>query len=292
MTGTQLFFNLIINGFVEGLIIALAALALTLVYAVANFPNAATGDYMTLGAYTAKGLQAITGMSMIVNALAGMAATVVAAVFFHLWVFRRLAGRTLAAPLVASIGVAFFLRSLLTLFVGHDTLTYEIPLKRAMNFSGLRIQPTDIYVVLIAAGLLGACFSLLYLTRIGQRMRAVADNPELARACGIRSAQVTLVMWLTAGVVCALGGILLGVKSIIHPEMGWDFLISGFAAMILGGVGNPLGAVVGGLAIGIAQELSAPIVGYSYKISIAFAVMVAMLLWRPHGLLGWSERVR
>jgi branched-chain amino acid transport system permease protein len=292
MTSTQFFFNLILNGLVEGLIVALAGLALTLVYAVANFPNAATGDYMTLGGYATKGMQAALGLPMAVDAIGGVLASVGSAVLFHLWVFRRLAGQTLAAPLVASIGISFFLRSALTFFVGHENLAFNIPLERATRIGGLMVQPTDLYVALIALGSLTACFSLLYLTSIGKCMRAVADNPDLARACGIRSSRVTLVMWLTVGVICALGGILLGVKSVVYPEMGWDFLMAGFAAMILGGVGNPLGAVIGGIAIGIAQELSAPIVGYSYKISVAFAVMVPMLLWRRHGLFGWGERVR
>ena len=292
MSEIQFFFNLILNGLVEGLIIALSALALTLVYAVARFPNAATGDYMTLGAYAAKGMQVATGAPMIFNALAGVAATVATAVLFHLWVFRRLAGRTLAAPLVASIGVAYLLRSILTYVAGHEHSVFDIPLVRATNLGGLLLQPTDIYVALVAAASLAVSFCVLYMTPIGRRMRAVADNPDLARASGIRSARVTLVMWVMAGAVSALGGILLGVKSVIHPELGWDFLIAGFAAMILGGVGNPVGAVVGGIAIGLAQELSAPIVGYSYKISVSFAIMVLMLLWRPHGLFGWGERAR
>ena len=292
MTGTQFFFNLVLNGLVEGLIVSLCALALTLVYAVMRFPNAATGDYMALGAFAAKGVQATTGAPMILSAIGGIAASIAVAVIFHLWIFRKLAGRTLAAPLVASIGVAYFLRSVMTFFIGQEHTVYDIPLQRAMNWHGLRVQPTDLWAVGVAVLSLAVCFSVLYLTRIGRQMRAVADNPDLARVSGIRAGRVTLMMWSLAGAVCALGGVLLGVKSVLHPEMGWDFMMAGFAAMILGGVGNPVGAVVGGIAIGLIQELSAPIVGYSYKIAVAFTVMVAMLLWRPHGLLGWREGVR
>ncbi|MCB1492391.1 MAG: branched-chain amino acid ABC transporter permease [Rhodobiaceae bacterium] len=292
MTSTQFFFNLVLNGLVEGLVISMCALSLTLVYAVLRFPNAATGDYMTLGAYAAKGVQHFTGAPMLISGAAGILATIAVAVFFHLWVFRKLAGRTLAAPLVASIGVAYFVRSVLTFFVGHEHLVYDIPLVRAMNWHGLRVQATDLWVAAAALLSLAACFGILYLTRIGRQMRAVADNPDLARASGIRSGRVTLVMWVLAGAVAALGGILLGVKSILHAELGWDFMVAGFTAMILGGVGNPVGAVVGGIAIGLVQELSAPIVGYSYKIAVAFTIMVLMLLWRPHGLFGYREGTR
>lgn len=292
MTSTQFFFNLVLNGLVEGLIISMCALALTLVYAVLRFPNAATGDYMTLGAYAAKGVQVTISAPMLISAAFGILASIAVAIFFHLWVFKKLAGRTLAAPLVASIGVAYFLRSVMTFFVGHEHMVYDIPLVRAMNWGGLRVQATDLWVAVAALLSLALCFGILYLTRIGRQMRAVADNPDLARASGIRSGRVTLVMWVLAGSVSALGGILLGVKAVMHPELGWDFMIAGFAAMILGGVGNPIGAVIGGVAIGLIQELSAPIVGYSYKIVVAFTIMVVMLLWRPHGLLGYREGTR
>jgi neutral amino acid transport system permease protein len=286
------FVNLLINGTVEGLLIALPALALTLVMGIARFPNVATGDYMTVSAYAAVGVQSLVAKSMVLAAVGAVAAGVAVSVAFYLCVFRVLRGRPLVASLVASIGIAFLARSVLTFFVGHDQHALQIPLVRAWNFNGIRILPNDLVVAAISVTAMASLFVLLHLTPIGRQMRAVADNPDLARASGIRAGRVLLVLWTVVGALCALGGLLFGVKAVVTPEMGWALLIPAFAAMILGGVGSPVGAVIGAVLLGIAQELSVPLVGPSYKIAIAFGLLLLVLLLRPCGLFGITTAVR
>jgi len=278
--------NLLINGTIDGLLIALPALALTLVMGIARFPNAATGDYMTLSAYAGIGVQAAGAASILLAGFGAVAAGAALSVAFYLLVFRGLRGRAPVASLVASIGVAFFARSMLTLFVGHDQRTFDIPLVRAWNFGGVRVLPTDLYVALVALGAMALLFALLHLTPIGRQMRAIADNPDLARACGIRSARVLLALWAAVGALCALGGMMFGIKAVVSPELGWELLIPAFAAMILGGIGSPGGAVAGAVLLGIASELSVPFAGPSYKIAVAFVVLLLVLLLRPRGLAG------
>ena len=280
------FCNLLINGTIEGLLIALPALALTLVMGVARFPNAATGDYMTVAAYAGIGVQALGAASIVVAGMGAVAAGAAISVVFYLWVFRALRARPPVASLVAAIGIAFFARSMLTLFVGHDQQTFNIPLVRAWNFGGVRVLPTDLYVAGIALLAMVLLFALLHRSPIGRQMRAIADNPDLARACGIRSDRVLIALWAVVGALCALGGMMFGVKAVVSPELGWELLIPAFAAMILGGIGSPLGAVAGGVLLGIASELSVPFVGPSYKIAVAFAVLLMVLLLRPRGLFG------
>ena len=280
------FCNLLINGTIEGLLIALPALALTLVMGVARFPNAATGDYMTVAAYAGIGVQALGGESIIVAGLGAIAAGTAISIIFYLWVFRALRSRPPVASLVAAIGIAFFARSMLTLFVGHDQQTFHMPLVRAWNFGGVRLLPTDLYVAAIALIAMALLFALLHRTPIGRQMRAIADNPDLARACGIRSGRVQLALWAVVGALCALGGMMFGVKAVVSPELGWELLIPAFAAMILGGIGSPVGALAGGVLLGIASELSVPFVGPSYKIAVAFALLLLVLLLRPRGLFG------
>lgn len=286
------FCNLLINGTIEGLLFALPALALTLVMGVARFPNAATGDYMTVSAYAGIGVQALGATSIVVAGLCAVAAGAAISVIFYLWVFRALRGRPPVASLVAAIGVAFFARSMLTLFVGHDQQTFNMPLVRAWNFGGVRLLPTDLYVAVIALIAMALLFALLHLTPIGRQMRAIADNPDLARACGIRSGQVLLALWAVVGALCALGGMMFGIKAVVSPELGWELLIPAFAAMILGGIGSPLGAVAGGVLLGIASELSVPFVGPSYKIAVAFVLLLLVLLLRPRGLFGKTIAAR
>lgn len=292
MSGGIYYANLAANGLVEGFVIALTALSITLVFGIARFPNAATGDYMTLGAYAALGTQALAGAPIWLSAAGGMATTAAVALFFYVWVFRQLDHRSIVARLIASIGIAFFLRSVLTLFVGTDQRVFDAPLVRALDFGGVRLLPSDLMICAVAVAALAAVFGLLHLTPVGRRMRAVADNPDLARASGIRARSVMLIMWLLAGAVAGLAGTLIGLKSVVTPVLGWDLLLPGFAAAILGGVGSPVGAVIGGLAIGLLQELSTPLVGFTYKIAIAFLVLVVMLLLRPQGLFGNPVLVR
>ncbi len=162
-----------------------------------------------------------------------------------------------------------------------------MPLVRAWNFGGIRAAADrPVRRRRSRSPRWRLLFALLHLTPIGRQMRAIADNPDLARACGIRSGRVLLALWAVVGVLCALGGMMFGVKAVVMPELGWELLIPAFAAMILGGIGSPAGAVAGGVLLGIASELSVPLVGPSYKIVVAFAVLLLVLLLRPRGLFG------
>jgi len=174
--------NLLINGTIEGLLIALPALALTLVMGVARFPNAATGDYMTVAAYAGIGVQALGSGSIAFAGLGAIAAGVALSIVFYLWIFRALRGRAPVASLVASIGIAFFARSVLTLFAGHDQQTFQLALVRAWNFGGVRLLPTDLYVAAIAlaaeqAGGAGRCLDMAvaYAKEREQFGRPIAD---------------------------------------------------------------------------------------------------------------------
>ena len=291
--------NLAINGLVEGCVIALPALALTLVMGIARFPNAATGDWMTLGAYAAVAAQAAligTGMAgngtMIVATLAAAVACAGLSIVAYELVFRRLSRSAMVASLLASIGLAFLVRSLITLVLGHEQRTFALPLVRAANFGGVRVLPTDLAIAAVALVVLACVFAWLHFGRSGRLLRALADNPELARLSGIRSRRLMWLLWALAGALSAVGGVLLGVKSVVMPELGWELLLPAFAAMVLGGIGSPLGAVVGALLTGVVQELSVPLVGPSYKIAVAFALLLITLLLRPAGLFGRPELVR
>lgn len=292
--------NLLINGLIEGAVIALPALALTLIMAIARFPQAATGDVATLGAYVAVGLQTLaiaagiqaTLLSMAIGAIGAAVAGGVTSVLAWRWIFSRLSRAPMVSSLLAAIGLAFLLRSLITLVVGHDQRTFAMPLVRAWNLNGVRLLPSDLVIALAAAVVLAAVFMWLRYSRSGRLLRALADNADLARLCGIRTQTLMWQLWAIAGALSGLGGILLGVKSVVMPELGWELLLPAFAAMIVGGIGSPVGAVAGALLLGVGQELSVQWVGPSYKIVVSFVVLLIVLLVRPAGLFGRPEAVR
>ncbi|WP_114948369.1 branched-chain amino acid ABC transporter permease [Microvirga calopogonii] len=283
--------QLLVNGIVQGLVIGLAALSITLVFGIARFPNAATGDFMTFGAYAALFTHQATG-SIAFGGLGAIVATGVISLLAYVMVFRRLAERSVVALLVASIGVAFFIRAVLGVAFGHSQLVFQVPLSRPYVFGGIRITPLDMQLAAVAAVALGVVFAILYLTPIGRRMRAVADNRDLARVSGIRPDRVMIALWLLAGGVSGVAGMMLGIKTIVTPEFGWEMLLPAFTAAILGGIGSPVGAVVAGLILGVVQEVSTPFVGFTYKIALAFVIMLAVLLIRPRGLFGQVEGAR
>lgn len=283
--------QLLVNGFVQGLVIGLAALSITLVFGIARFPNAATGDLMSFGAYAALTAHKATG-SVAFGGLGAIVATGVVSLLAYLAVFKHLAGRSVVALLVASIGVAFFIRAILGVAFGHSQQVFPVPLSRPYVFGGVRIMPLDLQLAGVAAVALALVFGLLYLTPIGRQMRAVADNWDLARVSGIRPSRVMVALWLVAGGVAGVAGMMLGIKTIVTPEFGWEMLLPAFTAAILGGIGSPVGAVLAGLLLGVVQEVSTPFVGFTYKIALAFIIMLTVLLIRPRGLFGQLEGAR
>ncbi|KQO19022.1 branched-chain amino acid ABC transporter permease [Acidovorax sp. Leaf78] len=286
------FTNLLINGWIEGLVVALPALAMTLVMGVNRFPNAATGDFLTTGAYAAVAVQMLGGVPLWLAAIASVAITAVVSAGSYQLIFRKLVGRPMVASMLAAIGLGFLLRSLISFFAGHDQRTFDMPLVRAWNFGGIRILPTDLLIAAIAAVCLLVVFVLIYRTSFGRQLRAVSDSADLARASGIRAGGLMLSLWLLVGALSSIGGVLLGMKAVVTPEMGWESLIPAFAAMVLGGIGSPLGAVLGALLLCMVQELSVPLLGPSYKLVLSFVVLALVLLLRPAGIMGRVQLVR
>lgn len=288
----QIYANLAINGLVEGLVVAMIALSVVCTYSIARFPNAAVGDFATIGAYAAYFAFTKTAMGVVAAGLVGGVSVAILSLVVYGAVFRPLEGRGFVAPLLASIGVALLSRNVLTFYLGHDPIVFPIQLSRAFNLGGVMIQPTDLVVAGVCAATLLAVFALFRYTSIGRQMRAMADNTDLARTSGVRTHRVLIVQWVVAGFVAGMAGVLLGIKSVIQPESGWTILLAGFAAAILGGLTSLPGAVLGGIVIGVAQEVSVNLVGGSYKLMVPFVVILVVLLFRPAGLLGRYDPTR
>jgi neutral amino acid transport system permease protein len=283
--------NVAVNGVIEGLLIGLAALALNLVFAVGRFPNAATGDFMTIGAYAGYGAQHIGG-GILAQSAAAIAAGVATALLAYLTVFRRLSRSPMIAAMLASIGIAFFGRGVLTLFTGQDPKFFPLHGMAVLVLGPVRLQVTDAWLAATALLCVAAVLGVLHLTPIGRQMRAVADNPVLAQASGIRSRRVMLALWAMVGAITGIAGLIVAMRTTVNPELGWDLLVPAFAAAVLGGVGSPGGAVPAGIALGVLQELSTPWLGFSYKTAVSFVILAVILLLRPHGLFGVKEAVR
>lgn len=277
--------QLFLNGIAVGSIIALAAVGLTLTYGILRLSNFAHGDFMTLGAYLtllANGLGLNIWLSMVLGAIATIAAFLLSEKL--IWAPMRSRRATSTTLIIISIGLALFLRNGIILFWGGSNQSYNLPVAEALQFGALRVPKYDLVVAGLALVAIVALHYLLQNTKIGKAMRAVADDLDLARVAGIKVDRVILWTWIIAGGLTALGGGMLGLVEAVRPNMGWFLILPMFAAVILGGIGNPYGAIAGAFVIGIAQEVSTYFLRTEYKLAVALVIMMLVLLFRPQGL--------
>ncbi len=277
--------QLLFNGIAIGSILALAAIGLTLTYGILRLSNFAHGDFMTLGAYFTW-FANINGINIWLAMILGAVGTIVMMLIaeFLLWKPMRDRRASDTTLIIISIGLALFLRSGILLIWGSSNQSYDLPVVKALEFGDLRIAYYRVIVIVLAIAAMIALHFLLQNSKIGKAMRAVADNIDLARVSGINVELVVLWTWIITGVLTAVAGGMYGLITTVRPNMGWFLILPMFASVILGGIGNPYGAIAGALTIGIAQELSVPFLGSQYKLGVALFIMVVILLIRPQGL--------
>lgn len=277
--------QLLVNGIAVGSIIALAAVGLTLTYGILRLANFAHGDFLTLGAYFTL-LANSFGINIWLAVVLGLVGTVLAVLLTEklLWSPMRDRRASSTTLIIISIGLALFLRNGIILFWGGGNQNYDLPVAAAVNILGIRIAYYRLIVVGLAILVILGLHYLLQNTKIGKAMRAVADDIDLARVSGINVDQVVIWTWVIAGSLTALGGGMYGLITAVRPNMGWFLILPMFAAVILGGIGNPYGAIAGALVIGVAQEVSTYWLPTEYKLGVALLIMVLVLLVRPQGL--------
>lgn len=278
--------QLLVNGIALGSIIAIAAVGLTLTFGILRLPNFAHGDLLTFGAYASWLLNDAAGLNVWVATIGGAIATVAVMLLAEglLWKPLRQARAQPTTMTITSIGLALFIRGGILLVWGGSNQRFDLPVRPALEFFGVRVAFNSLVVTGLTLVALVALYLLLQYSKIGKAMRAVADNLDLARVTGINVERIVLWTWAIAGILVAIGGTTYGLIGAVRPNMGWFLILPIFAAVILGGIGNPYGAIAGAYTIGIVQELSVPILGSQYKLAVALFIMVAILLLRPQGL--------
>lgn len=221
-----------------------------------------------------------------------------------LWTRMRDRNANLLTLMIVSIGLAFVLRSLLQVVFGGEirvffgeALGQATAAKAWLAYVGLgdvRLTVVNLWTfgTVLLAGVTTAW--VIKATRVGKAMRALSDNEDLARVAGIDTERVITYVWLVGGALAGLAGTLLAMETSLHGNLGWRALLPLFAAVILGGVGSVPGAMLGGLVIGLSQELSVPLlsaVGLStgYKVAVGFAILIVTLIVRPRGIMGVEQ---
>lgn len=289
-----MFLQLAANGLVIGSIIAIAALGVSLIYGILRLVNFAYGDVMTFGAFMAVLVNIRLDQSMIVATAVAMAATVVLSVGLEGALWRPLRARRAGfmSMFLASIGLALVLRQLIFLVAGPQSRAYDVDPYKVYVLGSVRLSGSQGVAIVVAAVAIVLVGLLLGGTSVGRTMRAVADDRALAAVAGVNTRRVVVLTWILAGLVAGLAGVLAAlVQTSFDPNFGFALLLPIFAAVILGGIGSAYGALLGGVVLGLATELSTwpgfhGGVNPVYKPVVAFVVLIAVLLVRPQGLLG------
>jgi len=283
------------NGVKFGLIIAMSAVGLSLIFGTTGLINFAHGELVTFGAVVAWFLNARGPHWQLI--LAGVGAAVIGGLLggaLERGVWRPLRARQvgLFQLFVITIGLSLLIRHVILIWFGGRRRPYtDYNIQQQWDLGPVSITPRDLTVIVASVVVLISIATVLQRTRIGKAMRAVSDDFELAESSGIDVQRVILVVWVMGAALAGIGGIFLGTVASVDWEMGNRLLLLMFAGVILGGLGAAYGAMVGGIVVGIVTEVSTIWVSPSLKFVFALGALALTLLVRPQGILGRRERI-
>jgi branched-chain amino acid transport system permease protein len=291
--GTVRAVQLLVDGIRFGLLIAMAAVGLSLIFGTTGLTNFAHGELVTIGAIVAWYVNVSGGVPLIPAAIIAMiaGAAIGALNEVALWRPLRRRGTGLIAALVVSIGLSLLLRYLIQIVYGGRSNPYQVATGRAVDYGVFTLTNRALVSIIVSIVVLVLVALMLQRTKIGKAMRAVADNRDLAASSGIDVNRVILVVWMMGGALAALGGVLLGLSDQVQWDMGFRLLLLMFAGVTLGGLGTAYGALVGSLIVGVFVQMSTLVIPNDVKYVGGLLLLIVILVIRPQGILGSRVRV-
>jgi branched-subunit amino acid ABC-type transport system permease component len=297
--------QILINTLVRAAELSLLAIGLTMVFDILKFANFAHTDYAVLGALFAYVFNRLLGLNLFLAIILAAFVTGWVGILIDQTIFKRLRkiGAQPVTLMITSMGMAIALRNLMRLIWSSHTKTYAIPLQRPFEILGARITPLQIGIVLVGLVSMVIFHLVLHRTTFGKALRAISDNSDLANACAIDSEKMIQRMWFLASAYSVIGGSMIAMEHLLYPRLGFDIIIPVFCATILGGIGNPYGAMLGALTLAFAEntvlaldfgplinlgglfEVGSIQISTGYKPAISFMILIIVLLFKPTGIL-------
>lgn len=289
--------QLLVNSLITGSIYALASAGLALTFSLLRVLNFAHGHIMMVGAYTFLFFRAERSMGIILAALSSaLVAAALGAVSLAVFIRPFLRSSSLL-PLITTIALGTILESAVSMAFGVNVRSFPT------DSNGESIEWGGVFITRIQLLIIGSAFAIfwalgfyVHLTSLGRRIRALAENPAAAEGLGISREKITYGVFIVSVLLGAYAGVLVGYETNLQPTMGSSYSIKAFAAMVLGGLGNMWGTIIGAFILGLVENLSIGLDfwGYSlpagYKDAFAFLIILAVLLLRPQGLFGTKRR--
>jgi branched-subunit amino acid ABC-type transport system permease component len=255
-------------GLITASILAIAAVGLSLQFGVTNYINFAYGELLTFGVYTAFVVNQRLGLNIWLGLVVAVIVTAILAWLINLLILRPFTDRGTSPimMLVVTLGLSLILQNIILAIFSEQFQNYNINTGTPLTLGPFLFTPLQLSIIALAIITMLGIHVLLRYTRLGKAMRAVSDSPELARVSGINTRLVVNAVWLLAGGLGGLSGVVLAVNvARFTPTVGFGFLFVIFASVILGGIGSPYGAIVGALVVGLATEMSATFISSEYK---------------------------
>ena len=288
MSGPALI-HVVVSGLATGCIYALVALSLVIVYNATRTVNFSQGEMLMVSAFTAWSAQH-GGLPLPLALVAGIAAGGLLALLIERAIIRRAVGATHWDVLIITLGLSLVLRAAAGLVWTNEELPFPALFSnRPIAVGPVRLAPVSLGVIAASLILMVALVALFRATRFGRAMRAVAQNQTAARLMGIGVERVYSAAWVLAALVGGIAGVLIAPLTFLSTKMGL-VAINGFTAAVLGGFGSLPGAVVGGMLLGVIENLAPLYLPTGIRYSVPFLVMIAILVARPRGLFGRVER--
>ena len=280
----------VINGLMTGSIYVLVALGMVLIYGVMHVLNFAHGVFLMLGGYLCHFFFTRLTGSYVLALLLSMAALALIGVAVERGVFRPLQGK-LRNQVIASLGLILVMENLAVALWGPNALQLKVPAtERLIEIGELRFPLQHLLIIGVTALVVAAMFVFLKWSRFGTALRATSQDRNAAMVVGIPVERMDMASFALGTALAGLGGALVGPLFLVFPLMGDAPMVKGLAGILLGGMGSVPGAVIGGLLIGVTESVSTLFLPTDYRDSIAFAIMVLILLVRPSGLFGVRVR--
>jgi branched-chain amino acid transport system permease protein len=282
----------LVNGLVLGGTYALLGIGLTLIFGLMNVVNFAHGEFYTLGAYVAFAALALAGVNFIVGFLTAIVAGAVLGWLCEVMLLRPLRNESIDTTMLVMIGVWIVMQNGELLVWGGVAKSIPHPFPTAPLVMGpVAIAPLRVIVLVLAVGLIASSWLLIHRTKLGRAMRATFQDRDTAALMGVSIGRVHAATFAFGSALAAAAGALLGPVFLAYPSMGDLASLKAFSVVILGGLGNLTGATVGGLLLGIAEELGAGYISSGYRDAVGFVIIILVLLLRPSGLFARQERI-
>ena len=294
-------FQFLIDTLVRTSDLALVALGLSMVYGLVKFPNIAHVQYAMLGAYLTYALHTL-GLPMVAAIALACLLTGALTLVLHVLLFRRLLHSGPVITMIGSLAVSMLIVAVTLGLAGSFPLMVRLPMSAPLQIGEVRLGMTQLAALVTTLAVLVLFTTLLFATRTGRAMRALSSNRALAAASGLNAEHITHLVNFRSGALAALGGSMLAMTSGAHINLGQDLLLPVFAAAILGGLGNPLGAVAGSLLIAFTETVvtnlnfgwlfGTPVafLPVAYISAASFLILLLALLLKPYGLFDREVR--